>query len=155
MQRLCYLEKRRGTNEYAEWKAAHECKANHDSSSGAMEAAWAVEIFRRSISKHGIIYKDYLGDGDTSSFKEVVVANPYTHLGVTPVKLECIGHVQKRLGTRLRNKVKEYKGTSTPLSGRGKLTERTIESMQNFYGIAIRQNKGDLYQMKKAIGAIL
>ena len=59
---------------------------------------------------------------------------------VTPEKLECVGHIQKRLGTRLWNKTKEYKGTETPLSGRGKLTESIINSLQNFYGKAIREN---------------
>ena len=51
--------------------------------------------------------------------------------------------------------VKEYKGTATPLSGKGKLTEKVINSLQNFYGIAIRQNSGNLYEMNKAVGAIL
>ena len=51
--------------------------------------------------------------------------------------------------------VKEYKGTATPLSGKGKLTERVINSLQNVYGIVIRQNSGNLYEMKNAIGAFL
>ena len=72
-----------------------------------------------------------------------------------PIKLECVGHVQKRLGTRLRNLVKAHKGTSQPLSGRGKFTEKVINSMQNFYGLAIRSNKDNLYAMKKAVYAIL
>ena len=59
------------------------------------------------------------------------------------------------MGTRLRNLVKQYKGTKTPLHGRGKLTNKVVNSLQNFYGIAIRQNCDSLYQMKKAVGAIL
>ena len=51
--------------------------------------------------------------------------------------------------------VKEYKGVATPLSGKGKLTEKVINSLQNFYEIAIRQNSSNLYQMKKAVCAIL
>ena len=51
--------------------------------------------------------------------------------------------------------VKEYKGTTTLLSGKGKHTEKVINSLQNFYGIAIRQNSGNLYEMKKAVEAIL
>ena len=51
--------------------------------------------------------------------------------------------------------VKEYKGTATPLSGKGKCTEKVINSLQNFYGIAIIQNSDNLYEMKKAVGAIL
>ena len=41
-----------------------------------MEAAGAIDIFNRSIDKNNLICHEYLGDGDTSSFKEVVDANP-------------------------------------------------------------------------------
>ena len=120
-----------------------------------MEGAGAVEIFSRSIKNRSLIYHEYLGDGDTSSYKEVVESNPYEVFNIVPTKLECVGHVQKRLGTRLRNKVKELKGTMTPISGKGELTETIINSLQNFYGRAIRENTDQLYKMKKSIGAIL
>ena len=120
-----------------------------------MEGAGAIAIFTSSVQKHKLIYHNYIGDGDTSSFKEVSTANPYTDYGINPCKLECIGHVQKRLGTHLHDLRKAHKNSSTPLSGRGKLTDKVINSLQNFYGIAIRENQGNLYQMKKAVGAIL
>ena len=132
-----------------------KCSINHTKSSCSMEAVGAIEMFRRSIEKHGLIYNQYLGDGDTSSYKEVVKSNPYEKYSIIPEKLECVGHVQKRLGTRLRNLVKEYKGTLTPLSGKGKLTKKNINSMQNYYGMAIRSNKNAIYSMKKSILAIL
>ena len=148
-------EGRKGNPNYdsEQWKLIHyesgDCEINHTKSSGAMEAAGAIEIFCRSIEKNGLIYNKYLGDGDTSSFTEVVNSQPYANHGdIIPEKLECVGHVQKRLGTRLRNKIKSYKGTKTPLSGRGKLTDKVINSMQNYYGIAIRDNKNELYAMK-------
>ena len=148
-------ERRHGTPQYDAWKNDHVCSVNHTASSGAMEAAGAIKMFHRSITKNNLIYHEYLGDGDTSSFKAVVDAKPYQDYNVSPIKLECVGHVQKRLGTRLRNKVKEYKGTKTPIAGKGKLHEKAINSMQNYYGLAIRQNLGNIYAMKKAIGAIL
>ena len=61
----------------------------------------------------------------------------------------------KRMGTRLRNLVKQHRGTSTPLHGKGKLTGKTINSLQNLYGIAIRQNCDNIFQIRNAIGAIL
>ena len=73
----------------------HHCQINHTKSSGAMESAGAVDMFSHVY----LIYKEYLGDADQN---------------VVPVKLECVGHVQKRLGTRLRNLVKAHKGTKTP-----------------------------------------
>ena len=148
-------ESRKGTDTYEQWKLSHYCKINHQRSSGAMEAAGASEIFCSSVAKHKLIYKDYIGDGDTSSFKEVVDAKPYIEFGIIPNKLECIGHIQKRLGNRLRLLRKQCKNTSTSLSGRGKLTDKMINSLQNNFGLAIRQNQGELYAMKKAIGAIL
>ena len=117
--------KSEGTAAYARWKSHHVCNINHTKSSGAMEAAGAIEMFKRSIEKNNIIYHEYLGDGDTSSFKEVVESNPYSNHNITPVKLECIGHVQKRLGTRLRNMVKSCKGTKNPISGKGKLKKQS------------------------------
>ena len=104
-----------------------------------MESSGAVDIFNRSIIKHNIICKEYLGDGDTSSFNDVVRSEPYVKHSLTPIKLECVGHVQKRLGTRLRNLVKSYKGTKTPFSEKGQLTDECINSMQYYYGMAIRQ----------------
>ena len=52
------------------------------------------------------------------------------------------------------NLVKQHKETSTPLSGKGKLTNKTINLMQNYFGRAINENKRDLYAMKKT-GIIL
>ena len=148
-------EARKGSAEYQNWLIEHHCQANHGKSSGAMESVGAMDIFLRSIERHALIYKDYIGDGDSSSFKEVSVSDPYNNFGIKPNKLECVGHVQKRLGTRLRNLCNKYKSKKPSLSGRGKLTDKVINSMQNYFGMAIQQNKGQLYPMKKAVGAVL
>ena len=96
---------------YDLWKASHKYNINHTKSSGAMEVAGAIDIFNRSIDKNNLIYYEYLGDDDTSSFKKVVDANPYEKYDIILSNLECKGHVQKLLGTRLRNCVKSHKGT--------------------------------------------
>ena len=154
---------KKGTPAYDIWKTEHMCEINHTKSSGAMEGAGATSMFCRSVEKNNLIYEEYLGDGDTSSFKEVVDSNPYEEQGIIPKKLECVGHVQKRLGTRLRKVVKNYKRVDKlkkngkdvekviKLSGKGKLTDTAINSMQNYYGLAIRSNKGNIYTMKKAV----
>lgn len=54
----------------------------------------------------------------------MVKSDPYREYGVVPEKLECVGHTQKRMGTRLRNLVKSHKGTATPLSGRKKIDRK-------------------------------
>ena len=40
-------------------------------------------------------------------------------------------------------------------SRKGRLTDKIINKMQNYYGMAIRQNPGQLHEMKKSIGAVL
>ena len=65
------------------------------------------------------------------------------------VKKECVGHVQKRVGNCIRKKKKLVHG----LGGKEKLAEAVIDRLQNYYGIAIRSNKGNLTEMQKAVMA--
>ena len=58
-------------------------------------------MFSSSVEEYKLIYSKYIEDGDTASFKEVINAKPYNHFGIIPIKLECLGHVQKRLGMHL------------------------------------------------------
>ena len=46
------------------------------------------------------------------------------------VKFECVGHYQKRVGTRLRKLMKDNKGF-------GELTAPLIDKLQNYFGIAL------------------
>lgn len=65
-------------------------------------------MFQRSEEKYDVKYVNYIGDGDSKTFPAIVDSNPYP--GITITKKECIGHVQKRMGTRLRN-LKKYHRT--------------------------------------------
>lgn len=42
-----------------------------------MESDIAVDVFSRSAEKHNLIYKSFIGDGDTSSFRRALEDNPY------------------------------------------------------------------------------
>ena len=134
---------------YDKWYEKHQnkCTMNHQGSAGAMEVSGATRIFGRSIEKRGLRYTEYLGDGDSKGYDNVVDIYP----GKTVTKLECVGHVQKRVGSRLRNLKKVTKN----LGGKGKLTNKTIDRLQNYYGIAVRANAGNMEQMKKSIHASL
>ena len=63
------------------------------------------------------------------------------------------------MGTGLRNLRTKLKGTKLsdgkPLIGKGKLTEKIINLLQNYYGMAIRKNTKTVSEMRKAIGAVL
>ncbi|GFT22467.1 uncharacterized protein TNCV_3274321 [Trichonephila clavipes] len=111
---------------------------------------------RRSETSRKACYTQYLGDGDSKGFLTIKEAKVY---GDTEVeKLECAGHVQKRMGTRLRNILKMSKGIKLSdgknISGRGRLTLKEVDSIQHYYGLAIRKNLSSVEDMKRAIWAI-
>lgn len=136
-------------NAYDKWMKSHQahCKLNHIGSAGAMEITGVTRIFNRSIEKRGLRYTKFLGDGDSKAYDTIQSFYP----GKTTEKLECVGHVQKRVGTRLRNLKKTVKN----IGGKGKLTDKIIDRLQNYYGIAVRSNVGDAKAMKTAIHASL
>lgn len=133
----------------------HKCVKNHDGSSGAMEAEGAKEIFQRSLGDRGVRYVKYLGDGDSKAYKTVCESKPYGDVAIE--KLECVGHMQKRMGRRLRNLKKEMKGKKLSdgksLGGPGRLTEAEIDKLQTYYGLAIRRNTNSLNEMTSAVWA--
>ena len=123
-----------------------------------MEAAGAVKIFKRPLPQHNLRFTGYIRDGDGNSFSSVVAAASYGS-EIKIEKLECLGHGQKRMGNRLRNLRKSLKGQllsdGKKISGKGRLSDKLINTMQNYYGLAIRQNTDNLYAMKKSVGALL
>lgn len=132
---------------YESWKASHKCSCNYQGSAPNMEPTGTLKIFERSIEKNKLRYTDFYGDGDSKSHQ--IIENVYS--GIKVQKLECIGHVQKRVGNRIRKLKERVKG----LGGKGKLTNVIIDRLQNYYGIAIRSNVGDLKGMQKATLASL
>ncbi|GFU77054.1 uncharacterized protein TNCV_2241741 [Trichonephila clavipes] len=126
------------------------------SSLNGVVCATSVENGKRSETSRKACYTQYLGDGDSKGFLTIKEAKVY---GDTEVeKLECVGHVQKRMGTRLRNILKMSKGIKLSdgknISGRGRLTLKEVDSIQHYYGLAIRKNLSSVEDMKRAIWAI-
>ena len=102
-------EQRANDAKYNAWKATHNCKINHEGSATSMETVGAVRIFKRSEAKRGLKYKDMLGDGDSSIYNTVIESKPYGDDCILN-KLERIGHIQKRVGGRLRKLKSSNKG---------------------------------------------
>ena len=94
--------------------------------------------------KHSLRYTAY-DDGDSKSFKAVEKAYGDNH---SVDKYECIGHYQKRLGHRFRKLRKEKN-----LGGKNWLVNKTIDTLQNYFGIALHDNVGNLDAMTTAIMA--
>ena len=144
--------------EFDAWKAGQSpsCSINTSSSAPAMESEAVLNLWKRSEEKTGMKYVHYIGDGDSKGFSTVSQAKPY---GETPITKECIGHVQKRLGKALRELKKKLRteklSDGKPLCGKGRLTHKYIDRLQNYYGRAIRVNVGDVEGTYKAIWASL
>ncbi|GFX72786.1 uncharacterized protein TNCV_4063811 [Trichonephila clavipes] len=137
-------------------KPCENCAKNYEGFSGGMECRGVLSIFQRSETSRKACYTQYLGDGDSKGFLTIKEAKVY---GDTEVeKLECVGHVQKRMGTRLRNILKMSKGIKLSdgknISGRGRLTLKEVDSIQHYYGLAIRKNLSSVEDVKRAIWAI-
>lgn len=133
----------------------HICVKNFDGPSGNMETKGVLNIFRRSEVSRGVRYVGYLGDGDCKGHSTVVSDRPY---GDTVIeKLECVGHVQKRMGARLRKLCKDFSGKKLSdgkhIGGSGRLTKSEIDCLTQYYGLAIRRNVGDLENMRRAVWA--
>lgn len=93
-----------------------------------MEVAGALEVFKNSVRRN-VKYAKYLDDGDSKGFEIVKAAKPYRD-GVWIEKLECIGHIKKRMGTRLRELKRKTKGIKLAdgkvLGGKNRLTPKKI-----------------------------
>ncbi|GFW35138.1 uncharacterized protein TNCV_5067031 [Trichonephila clavipes] len=138
-------------------KHLQNCKRNFEGYSGKIEVAGALSIFQRSQSLYNVRYTKYLGDGDSKAFTSIVENKVYgDHCSVEI--LECIGHVMKRMGTRLRRLKTKMRGQKLsdgkPLCGRNRLTEAEIGRLQAYYGVAIRRNLSSVKDMQQAIWAI-
>ena len=65
--------------EYEEWLEAHqgECSKNHDAAAGMVEVSGMTRIFERSKELYKVRYKEYIGKGDTKTFKTISEIQPY------------------------------------------------------------------------------
>jgi hypothetical protein len=147
LTRVCHGCQKIGREEDAAKKTdlqeRHKCKANYHGSAPSMKVEGVKRIFKRSEQTRKLQYTEYFGDGDSKAYQEVQDCYKNIHIE----KKECVGHVQKGVGTALRKLKKENKG----IGGKGKLTDSLIDKLQNYYGIAIRSNSGDLSGMRSAI----
>ena len=128
--------------ELANWKITHKdnCKLTHEGSAPSMEVEGANRIFSRSIETHNVQYTGFYGDGDSKAYADVKDISGKDSV----TKFECIGHYQKRVGTRLRKLKKREKGLKA-------LNDGTIDKLQNYFGIALRANVTSVKAMSDAI----
>ena len=161
------------------WERSKESKLHYkymvsDGDSKAYSAIWNVygscktcEQFE-TLSRQSKEYKQWISSEDHEEWKTQHEDGSAVCSRV--MKLDCIGHVQKRMGTALRELKKKSKGPLSDgkaIGGRGhRLTDKTIDKLQEYYGKAIRSttNKDavrtgstneSLKKMMKAVWAVL
>ena len=122
--------------EYIKWKESHtrQCSMNFDGSAPAMEPHGTLQMFQRSL-QYNLRYTHLISDGDSKTFSLLTSLQPFGQ--EHPIqKLDCVGHVQKRLGTALTNLKVMYRGRKLDdgktIGGAGRLTDGLINSLQNY-----------------------
>lgn len=148
------------SDEYKNWLEQHvssgECEKNYSGSSNAMEMVAAETMWKRSVKKNGFRYTSVLSDGDAKTHSHLQKEEPYGP-NIKINKEECVNHVEKRLGTALRNLVATEKAKKVVLGGRaaGALKDTTITTLQSYYRMAIKNNMPDVKAAKNAILATI
>ncbi|GFX92321.1 uncharacterized protein TNCV_1112481 [Trichonephila clavipes] len=134
-----------------------ETEKKFSGSAGKMEVDGMLRIFNRSEKLHNLKYSNYIRDGNTKTFNALSENKPYgdDHL---IQKIECVVHVQKRMGTRLRKLKLVYSkkklSDGKTIGGKGRLTDSLIDKLAHYYGKAIRCNSTSVKEMRKAIWAV-
>ena len=117
------------------------------------ESCRLSRLFMSSAETRKLRYTQYIGDGDSKAYLDIVKNDPYP--GTAVEKLECVGHIQKRVSNRLRNlrnTMKAPLADGKTLRGRVTLTDKIINKLQNYYGLALRKSTGKtVYQLKKLL----
>ncbi|GFX31754.1 uncharacterized protein TNCV_170871 [Trichonephila clavipes] len=138
---------------YNKWQRVHKisCRKNYSGSAGTMEVDGMLRIFNRSEKLRNLKYSNYIGDGDTKTFNALSENKPYgdDHL---IQKIECVGHVQKRMGTRLRKLKLVYSkkklSDGKTIGGKGRLTDSLIDKLAHYYALMMKRCTGFVPQIQ-------
>ncbi|CAB3256878.1 unnamed protein product [Arctia plantaginis] len=112
----------------------HVCFKNYSGSSTGMEALAITEGFKSSMEMYGIIYSQLIADGDSSTYKSILDANPYRSLIVE--KIECTNHLLRNYCTKLDELTKD---TRHPLHLRKVLSQSILRLRRSVTG-AVKHN---------------
>ena len=140
---------RLGLEEFDVWLDGHreECLANHNGSSPAMECAGALVLWKRSVEARHLRYTEVISDGDSKTIGVLNDDEPYGS-SVKITKHECVGHVQKRLGKRLRALKKELASASKGPKERIKVLTSSLKDVRRL----LRNAKANVRKERKARG---
>ena len=142
--------------EYEEWKSnfTHICSANYVGSSTGMEPT-GIE---RSLNDD-IIYKYLVSDGDSKALNLICEVQSCGKTNNKVEKKDCIGHIQKHMGTALWNLKTKHLGEKLldgkTVGGQGCFIDSLINFLQNYYEDTIRKSVGNVERMVKSVQATM
>ncbi|CAF5008141.1 unnamed protein product [Rotaria sp. Silwood1] len=134
----------------------HRCEKNYEKSSGTMESAAILTMFKRSVSKYGVYYTKYVGDGDSKTFP--VLSKIVHYPGKEIKKIEDLNHFSKRMKRGLETIKREHGrkklSDGKTIGGKNRLSVHNILRLQMTLASNIRKFKHDLDLLFKGSWAI-
>ncbi|KAK0177232.1 hypothetical protein PV328_001308 [Microctonus aethiopoides] len=90
------------TEEYSKWYDDHKdiCSANYNGSSGKMDVDSVIEMFRRSMEKYNVRYRNYIGDGDSETYSGILKAASDGEVEVVKLLERCVGNSTQNINER-------------------------------------------------------
>lgn len=124
-------------------KKEHDCRLNFHGSAKAMETDAAVQLVTNSqiLKNNNLEIRVFIGDNDSCCISAVQEAGNHVIL-----KQADINHLVKGIGKILYELRK-----STSSDPDGELTHDTIKRFQRCFSFAVKQNKGQVEQIRAAI----
>ncbi len=104
----------------------------------------ALEIWKRSEEARCLRYTEVISDGDSKTIAVLNENKPYGS-GVMILKHECVGHVQKRLGKRMRAVKKDMIAKNKVPREKVKSLKETVKK----YRAQLRKARGEVKEEKK------
>ncbi|OXA62698.1 hypothetical protein Fcan01_00749 [Folsomia candida] len=108
----------------------HECFKNWDGSSSAMETNIIMEGFKRSIEMHGIRYRRFVGDGDSSVYQGIKDTYLNKDYFTCVQKIQCYLHGIRAMNKNLLLAIKN----SNRNSGYPKFHRDCLEDRVHLFG---------------------
>jgi len=133
---ICARNKSSNENTEKEHLCFKNWNTNHSSS--GMEASIIVEGFKKSEEMYGIRYAKFIADGDSSVYKKILDARPYSNRTVE--KIECRNHLLRNFCNKLKDLTKNK--IYGPLNHRRILAGKILK-MRQAVVMAIRYRKKD------------
>lgn len=127
----------------------HTCYKNWTGSSTSMEANIVVEGFKLSESVYNVKYSKVIADGDSSCYKKILEARPYS--GTTVEKIECRNHLLRNYCTKLRALSEQSKIGSPALR---KLLSQKLLKLRRAVTEAVKHRKEEEESFEKKIASL-